>query len=59
MQLFGNECIIHLTINNLFGFENVFGYNYSATPGEDGRYASQPILPPSKRQAVLLIMLSL
>jgi hypothetical protein len=59
MQLFGNDCIIHLTINNLFGFENIFGYTYSASPGENGLYASQAILPPSKRQAVLLIMLSL
>jgi len=59
MQLFGNECIIHLTINNLLGSENIFGYNFSATPGEDGLYASQAIVPTSKRQAVLLIMLSL
>jgi hypothetical protein len=58
-RLFKNECIIHLTINNLLGTENIYGYNYAATPGEDGRYASQAVIAPSKRQAVLLLMLSL
>jgi len=58
-SLFKNDCIIHLTINNLLGTENIFGYNFSATPEEDGLYASQAVIAPSKRQAVLLIMLSL
>jgi len=58
-RLFKHECIIHLTINNLLGTENIFGYNYAATPGEDGRYASQAVIAPSKRQAVLLLMVSL
>lgn len=58
-RLFKNDCIIHLTINNLLGTENIFGYDFSSTPGEDGLYASQAVIAPSKRQAVLLIMLSL
>jgi len=58
-RLFKNECIIHLTINNLLGTENIFGYDYAATPDENGQYASRAIVPTSKRQAVLLIMLSL
>ncbi len=58
-QLFKNDCIIHMSINNLLGTKNVFGYNYSNTMGEDGQYASKAIVPTSGRQAVLLIMLSL
>ncbi|MEN8203686.1 MAG: TonB-dependent receptor [Bacteroidota bacterium] len=58
-RMFQKECIIHLTIINLPGFKNIFGYNFSATPGEDGLYASRAIVPTSKRQAVLLIILSL
>ncbi len=58
-RLFKNDCIIHLSINNLLGTKNVFGYNYAATPGEDGQYASQAIVPSSGTMAVLLIMLSL
>lgn len=58
-SLFGSECIIHLTINNLLGTENIFGYDFSSTPGEDGLYASRAIVPTSKRMAVLLFMISL
>lgn len=58
-RLFKKECIIHMSINNLLGTKNVFGYNYSDTMGEDGQYASKAIVPAAGRQAVLLIMLSL
>ncbi len=34
--LFGKDCIIHLNITNLLGFENVFGYSYAGTPDESG-----------------------
>ncbi len=57
-QLFKNDFIIHMNITNLFGFKNVYGYNYSSTPGEDGLYASQPIIPSVGRQAVLLMLIS-
>ena len=58
-RLFKNDCIIHMSINNLLGTKNVFGYNYSNTMGEDGQYASKAVVPTSGTQAVLLIMLSL
>jgi vitamin B12 transporter len=58
-QLFKHDCIIHMNITNLFGFDNVFGYRYTGVPGEDGHYASQAVVPTVGRQAVLLFMLSL
>ena len=57
-SLFNNTFIIHMNITNLFGFKNVYGYTYSNTPGENGLYASQPVLPTVGRQAVLVFMLS-
>ncbi len=57
-QLFGNQLVIHTNFTNLFGFKNVYGYSFSNTPGEDGLYASQPILPSVGRQAVLLMLIS-
>ena len=57
--LFKKECIIHLGITNLLGFDNVFGYRYSAAPGENGLFAEQAIVPTTGRQAVLLLLLSL
>jgi vitamin B12 transporter len=58
-RLFRKDCIIHMNITNLFGFKNVYGYRFSANPGEDGRYASQAIIPTVGTQAVLLFMISL
>jgi len=57
-RLFRNDFIIHMNVTNLFGFDNVFGYAYSNTPGEDGHYASRAIVPTVGTQAVLLFMLS-
>jgi vitamin B12 transporter len=56
--LFQNQFIIHMSITNLFSFKNVYGYTYASTPGEDGMYASQPVLPTVGTQAVLLFLLS-
>jgi len=57
--LFSKDCIIHLNITNLLGFENVFGYTYAGTPDENGTYASQAIVPTTGTMAVLMIMISL
>ncbi len=43
--LFSKDCIIHLNITNLLGFENVFGYSYAPVPDENGEYPSQAIVP--------------
>ncbi|MFH0758600.1 MAG: TonB-dependent receptor [Bacteroidota bacterium] len=59
LRLFKKECIVHMSMTNLFNFQNEFGYRYSNTPGEDGCYASQAIVPNAGRQAILLLMLSL
>ena len=56
--LFNNQFIIHMNITNLFGFKNVYGYTYANTPGEDGQYASQAVLPTVGTQAVLMVLLS-
>jgi len=58
-SLFKRDCIIHLNITNLLGFENVFGYNYAGVADENGIYASQAIVPTSGTMAVLMFMLSL
>jgi len=57
--LLNRDCIIHLNITNLLGFDNVFGYNYAGTPNENGVYASQAIVPTTGTMAVLMFMLSL
>lgn len=58
-KLLKKECLIHLSISNLMGFDNVFGYRYAATPDETGNFPSQAIVPTSGTQAMLLFMISL
>ena len=57
--LFSKDCIIHLNITNLLGFDNVFGYSYTGTPDESGTYQSQAIVPTTGIMAVLMFMISL
>jgi len=40
---------ILININNLFGFQNVYGYNYTANSSLDGNYSRFPIKPQTKR----------
>ena len=57
--LFGKDFIIHMSITNLLGFDNVFGYRYAATQDETGNFPSQAIVPTTGTQAMLLVMISL
>jgi len=41
--------IIHAAVSNVFGFKNIFGYQYSSKPNENGIYESIPIEPQAKR----------
>ncbi len=41
--------IFHAAVSNVFGFNNVFGYQFNAEPNENGVYESIPIQPQAKR----------
>ncbi len=41
--------IIHAAISNVFGFKNIFGYQYNDEPNEHGIYESIAIEPQAKR----------
>lgn len=57
--LFNTQTVIHLVVNNVPGFKNIFGYTYSESSNSRGIYEEKPITPPSKRMAVLLISFQL
>lgn len=58
-HLFNTQTVLHLVVNNVFGFNNIYGYSYSNLPDESGKYIAQPITPVSKRMAVFLISFQL
>lgn len=41
--------IIHLSMTNVFGRDNIFGYEYSDRPDDNGYYVSRAIRQPAKR----------
>jgi outer membrane cobalamin receptor len=59
MQVFGKQSVMHLMVNNLAGFDNVYGYNFANTPDSNGHYESTPIRSPYVRQIILLISIML
>jgi len=59
MEIFGKQSVLHLMVNNLAGFDNVYGYNFSSTPNTAGKYESTPIKSPFVRQIILLVSIML
>jgi vitamin B12 transporter len=59
MQVFGKQSVLHLMVNNLTGFKNVYGYNFSNSPNEEGHYESTPIKSPFATQIIVLISIML
>ncbi len=55
MKIFRRQSVLHLMVNNLPGFDNVYGYNFSSKPNASGYYESTPIKSPFVRQTILLI----
>lgn len=57
--LHSNQVIIHAMVNNVLGFNNVFGYEFAENPDENGVYASRAITPPAKRFIFLGVFITL
>jgi len=58
-ELFGKQSVLHLMVNNLAGFDNVYGYNFADTPNAAGKYDSTPIKSPFVRQVIFLVSIML
>jgi len=59
MRVCSKSSVLHLMVNNLTGFNNIYGYNFSNTPDSKGHYTSSPIRSPFARQIILLISIML
>ena len=51
--------IIYLSCTNLLGRDNIFGYEYSATPNTEGFYNSRPVGQPAPRFLFVGIFLTI
>ncbi|MEP1033065.1 TonB-dependent receptor [Ekhidna sp.] len=57
--LYSNQIIIHAMVNNVFGFNNIYGYEFADQPNNEGFYASRAITPPAKRFIFLGVFITL
>jgi hypothetical protein len=48
-EIFGNGTIVYMSVNNLLGRDNIYGYRYYAQPNASGVYESFPVKAGSKR----------
>lgn len=48
-NLFGQFTILYVSVSNLPGFEQSFGYRYSSRPNEQGQFTRSPVEPPARR----------
>ncbi len=58
-EIFRKFTIVHLSVSNVLGFNNVFGYHYQTTPDPDGSYPSFPIKQWAKRFWFLGVFISI
>jgi hypothetical protein len=47
--LIRTNLILHFSVTNVLGLDQVFGYQYSMVPDDDGQYQSIPVQQPAKR----------
>ncbi|MEP5610981.1 MAG: TonB-dependent receptor [Cyclobacteriaceae bacterium] len=57
--LYSNQIIFHAMVNNVFGINNIFGYEYANQPDANGIYARRAIEPPAKRFLFLGVFITL
>ena len=58
-EIMSNFTIVHFSVSNLFGRNNIFGYHYYKQPDNNGIYTVYPIKPGAKRFFLLAVFISI
>jgi vitamin B12 transporter len=58
-NLWGNFTIVHLSVTNILGFENIYTYRYSAIGDNKGSYQETPVKSMVDRSIMLGIFISI
>ena len=51
--------VIHGSISNIFGFDNIYGYRFASLPDANGLYKSLPIKPMAKRMVFVGVFVTI
>ncbi len=55
----GHFTVFFVSVQNVLGVKQIFGYQYGTTPDAAGRYTARAITPPAKRFAVVAVIMSI
>jgi vitamin B12 transporter len=58
-HLAGQFTIVHLSMTNVLGRDNTYGYRYATTAGADGRYAGVPVRTLASQFVVAALLISI
>ena len=59
IRIAGKMAALHCVIDNVAGFNNIFGYRFNTRADENGYFSSMPVKPPNKRFVVVGIVILL
>lgn len=55
----GHFTVVYLSVQNVPGFHQVFGYRYGAAPDAQGHYTPVAVTPPARRFGVLAVIMTI
>ncbi len=58
-NIWGYFTVVHASVTNIPGLDNIYSYRYTSTPNEDGVYTSSPIKSMTQRTIIIGIFISL
>jgi vitamin B12 transporter len=57
--LFKQQTVVHASVSNVLGAENVYGYHYSNQPGSNGNFEATPVKAAAKRFYLIGVFISI
>jgi vitamin B12 transporter len=58
-NIFGYFTVVHFSVSNILGIKNIYSYNYSKIPDENGVYAENPVSSMVQRTFILGVFISI
>ena len=56
---FGQFTIVYVSASNILGRQNIYGYNYAASPDASGQRPSSAVIPPAPRMLFVGVFISI
>lgn len=58
-NIFGYFTVVHCSVSNILGLENIYSYRYSQTPDINGNFSATPVKSPIERTIIIGAFISI